>query len=379
MKRDTVLLINVVLTLTLVGILTVYSASTVGTMAANRLKNPDVFYYLRHQCLYALVGLVCMFFAARFDYHYFQKPGVYRLLALTSLSLLGLVFVPGIGVEVGGASRWIQLAGFRFQPSELAKLAVIVLLAAKLTENQEQITTFWRGFIPPMAVVAVFLTAILIEPDLGVPVVLCLVAMVMVYVAGARAVYLVGIGLAAVGGVLAMIVTTPYRWQRLIAYLNPWDYHDDKGFQLIQSLAAFAYGAVWGRGPGAGEQKLSYLPFAHTDFIFAVWAEEMGLIGTIALVAAFIVLLVVATRIAVCAPDLFGSLLAVGILALLSIQTVINMAVTTGLLPTKGLPLPFISAGGSALIVNFTLVGILLSIGLRAREPERRGQPVLAT
>ena len=191
--------------------------------------------------------------------------------------------------------------------------------------------------------------------------------------------YIVGTALSGVGLVYLLCRTSEYRWLRIVAYTDPWKYRDSPaGFHLIQSLAAFARGGVWGQGLGASEQKLAYLPEAHNDFVFAVWGEETGLIGTLFVVMLFALLLIVALRIAVCAPDMLGALLAAGIASLITVQALFNMAVTTGLLPTKGLPLPFISVGGSALVVNLTSIGILLNIGLQAREREPGRLPALA-
>lgn len=365
MRRESIILLSIVLALVLVGIFIVYSASAV---------NPDSFGRLQRQLVYAGIGLLTLFVMAHFDYHRLGDPLLFRSIVLFAFLLLGLVLIPGIGVVRGGAQRWIAIGSFTFQPSEFAKFAVILLLAVKLSSNQEHISSLTRGFVPPILIASLFALLILFERDLGTPVIIAAVALAMLFLAGARWRHLLP-SVAPVAGLIYLLsITSPYRLRRLMAFLDPWSHSDTEGYQLIQSMTAFAQGSVWGRGPGAGEQKLFYLPAAHTDFIFAVWAEEMGLVGTVSLVLLFMALLAVSLRIAFAAPDLFGTLLAGGIVALVGIQAAVNMAITTGLLPTKGLPLPFISWGGSSLIVFMGLMGILLSIGLRSVESERNGQ-----
>lgn len=368
MKRESTLILTIVFALVLIGIFMVYSASAVDAGSGR----------LTRQLVYVSIGLVLLFLMAHFDYHQLQNPVLFRALIVFSLALLVLVLVPGVGVVRGGARRWIEIGAFTFQPSELAKFGLILILAVKLSGNQENLKSFRKGFIPPVVTTAIFAALILAEKDLGGPIVLCAVAFLMLLTAGIPWRYLVPSILPVVSVVYTLAMTSPHRVKRLMAFMDPWQYSDDEGYQLIQSMAAFAQGAVWGRGPGAGEQKLYYLPEAHTDFIFAVWAEEMGLIGSLVLLGLFLVLIVVALRVAVCARDLFGTLMATGIISLVAVQAAINMAVTTGLLPTKGLPLPFISWGGSSLIVFMTLMGILINIGLQAVEPTRNGDGVPA-
>ena len=282
----------------------------------------------------------------------------------------------------GGAQRWIDLKFTRFQPSEAAKFALIVMLAIKLTANQEQVRDFFKGFVPPMLIAGFFAGLVLLERDLGVPVVLMAVAFIMVLVAGARLSFVIASCVPVAAGVALQIWTNPYRVELVLAFMDPWSDKSDSGFHLIQSLAGVARGSLWGLGAGASEQKLFYLPAAHTDFIFAVWAEEMGLLGTLTVVALFAVFVVAGFRVALWARDLFGGLLATGIVSLIALQASFNMAVTVGLLPTKGLPLPFISYGGTSLIVLLALAGVLLNVGLQANDqpiqrnvsaPDKRG------
>ena len=280
------------------------------------------------------------------------------------------MLIPGIGVKVDGARRWIHIGGFRFQPSEFAKFALILLLAVKLTEQREYAKRVFRGFLPPVAIACVFAGLVLAERDLGIPAMIMGTAGIMMFLGGVRWQFLALSVAPGVAGLAALIYFAPHRLRRLLAFINPWDYRDDAGWQLIQSFAAFAHGSFWGRGVGAGEQKCGYLPAAHTDFIFPVIGEELGLVGTLAVVGLFALLAWVAYRIAANAADHFGGMLAAGITTMFTLQALFIMMVTTGLLPTKGLPLPFISYGGTALLMQLTMVGILINVGLQSRVQE---------
>lgn len=387
-------LLVIVLALTSVGVLMVYSAggvdvvmpeepqagvATNGPAAAEpeaAIGEVRTGRHLKSHLVSVGIGLFGMFCATRFDYHRFARPAVYRFLVLVTIALLMLVLGTGLGHEAGGAQRWLRLPGttFGFQPSELAKMVLVILLAVKLTANQGEITSFTRGFLPAIGLMVVFASLVLFEDDLGNPVVMGAAAFTMIFMAGTRWIFVILSVIMGVAGVAAVALTTPYRVQRLIAFSDPWQYAQTNAWQLIQSLAAFARGGVAGQGIGGSEQKLFYLPAAHTDFIFAVWGEEAGLAGTLLVVTLFAVFLLVALRVANCAPDLFGTLLAAGIATLISVQAAFNMGVTTGLLPTKGLTLPFISYGGSALMTNLTMVGILLNIALQANEKEAKAR-----
>jgi cell division protein FtsW len=376
MKRESIFAFNVVLALVLVGMLMVYSASAVRGYPSDGLTVARSMPPFLWQFVYVGIGMTGLIIAARFDYHNFRSRIILWLLVLIAFALLVLVLVYGEAVR--GGQRWISIFGFSVQPSEIAKSVLVILLAVKLSENQALLQRFWRGFLPPVAIVSMFAGLVLMEQDLGTPVVMVTVAMLMIVMAGGRWSHVIAACVPAAVGVCALIQGSGYRSERIDAWLDPWKHRSDKGLQLIESLAGFARGGFWGQGLGASEQKLRYLPDAHSDFIFAVWAEEMGLIGSVCLVGLFVLFVIVAIRIAVCARDLFGSLLAGGIVALITVQACINMAVTTGMLPTKGLALPFISAGGSALIVNLAMVGILLNIGIQAVETDDEPQLAVA-
>jgi cell division protein FtsW len=370
-KHESHILLGLVLALVLIGIFLVYSASAVDPLSSSPL-DPHAMERLERQLVYVCIGLVGLFGMARFDYHRLRDPFIFRVIVTVSITLLILVLIPGVGDMRKGAQRWLELGGFTFQPSELGKMALILLLAVKLADNQKHIGHFGRGFLPPAIITGAFAGLVLLEKDLGAPVVMFAVAYLMMFLAAVPIRYLVPSVIPAVGAVYALVITDPERTERMTSFRDPWSVRNEGGYQLIQSMTAYAQGKVWGKGPGAGEQKLYYLPDAHTDFIFAVWGEEMGLIGTLSVVALYVALLAVALRIALNARELFGSLLAGGIVCLVVTQAAVNMAVTMGLMPTKGLPLPFISWGGSALIVFMVLMGILVSVGLQAVEPSRR-------
>lgn len=359
MKRETTVVISIVLALVLIGVLMVYSASAVGG---------DPLGLLKRQVFFLTIGLVLMFLMVRFDYHRFADPGMYRGIVLAAAILLFLVLFFGSTVE--GARRWLRIGPFSFQPSEFAKFALILLLAVKLTENREHTQRFFKGFMPPVLLACVFAVLVLAERDLGVPAMMISVAGLMMFMAGVRWYYLAMSMAPGAAGLFALVVLAPHRFRRLLAFVNPWEYHDGAGWQLIQSYSGFARGSLLGQGVGAGEQKLGYLPAAHTDFIFSVIGEELGLFGTLTVVVLFAVLMWTMYKIAMHAADHFGALLAAGIGGLISLQAAFIMAVTTGLLPTKGLPLPFISYGGTSLVVFLAMAGVVVNVGIQARAPE---------
>lgn len=360
MRKESISILSIVLALVLIGFYSVYSAGAAQPYGDARLLR---------QCVYLVAGVFVLFCASHFDYHYLQSRLLFRLIVCVTLSLLIAVLVPGIGVEINGARRWIELGGFRFQPSELAKFALILLLSVKLAANQEVIAEFKKGYMPSFMIMGLFALLVVLENDLGTPVVMCVTAFVMFFIAGVRWYYLLPSLVPAAGALWLLILIKPHRRERMVAFMDPWGNADASSYQLIQSMTAYVKGSLWGVGPGAGEQKLHYLPESDTDFILTVWAEEMGLAGTLVVVVLFVSLLMVSVRIATHARDLFGTLLVSGIAGLVVFQAAFNMSVTIGLLPTKGLPLPFISRGGTSLVVLMGMIGILINVGLQAEPP----------
>jgi cell division protein FtsW len=283
------------------------------------------------------------------------------------LALMILVLIPGIGGSAGGAARWIRLPGFSLQPSEIAKIGLIIYMAYSLEKKQDRVKFFTAGFLPYMVVLAVLLVLLLLQPDLGAALTLGGVAIIMLFAAGTRPTYIISMFLLALPFLYFLVMNVDYRRRRVLAFLNPWEDPSNSGFQIIQSWLAFGAGGVFGQGLGEGKQKLFYLPEAHTDFILSVVGEELGFIGVILIASMFFLLVWRSIRVALGAEDTFGRFLAFGIAVLLGIEAFVNMGVVTGLLPTKGLALPFISYGGSSLLITLFAMGILLNISSRMR------------
>jgi len=341
--------------LTCFGVVMVYSASSV--MAAKRFS--DGFFFLKRQGLFAVMGLAIMLVVMRVDYHFWRRMAVPAL--LLCLVLLILVLIPGIGGKAGGASRWLKFPGFNLQPSEMAKLALIMYMAYSLDKKADKVKSFASGIFPYMIVLAVLIGCMALQPDLGGALTLVAVAFAMLFAAGTRLAHILSMVLLALP-LLMYKLSRGYHKDRIDAWLNPFLDPLGKGHQIIQSWLALGTGGVFGEGLGEGKQKLFYLPEAHTDFILAVVGEELGFIGVAVVVAMFFLLVQRAMRIAVAAPDNFGRYLALGIAVLFGIEATVNMGVVTGLLPTKGLALPFLSYGGSSLLISLFAVGILLNI-----------------
>jgi cell division protein FtsW len=339
------------------GVVMVYSASSVMAYIAN----DDPSFYGVQQAIFAVIGLGLMYILSRTDFRllrYLAIPGY-----LLTLLLLAAVLIPGIGTEIAGSRRWIVLPVVGgFQPAEVAKLAICLYLAHWLDRRGNAAKGFWNGFVPFGLLVAPGFLLILLEPDLGTAGVYIAAAVAVFFMSGANLLYLGAIGSAVVAGAALMIMNTPYQLQRVQSFLDPFQDPLHTGYNTIQGLMALALGGITGLGLGASKQKYLYLPAPSTDFIFAIIGEEWGLIGTLAVVFLFMVIAYQGYKIAIHAPDTFSGLLAAGITTWLVVQACINMMVVTALLPVTGIPLPFISYGGSALTINLAAVGILLSI-----------------
>ena len=367
------ILIVVVLALTLIGIAMVYSAS--GIKALDALEDPR--YFLGWQSLWAAFGLVGMLAASRIDYHRYRALAL-PLLVL-AIALLGAVLIPGVGTNVNGASRWLRAGPVGLQPAELAKLALIVYLAFWLGARRDRITEGGTaiGFV---VITGTIVALVFAEPDLGTAIVIGAVALAMYFAAGAR-LWMFG-ALAMLSGVLALAgaLAHPERVERLMTFIDPWKDPRDAGYQAIQALYGLALGGVTGEGLGAGREKFGFLPFPYTDSIFAILGDELGLIGTLAVIMLFLVLAYRGVRLALRAPDASGALMATGVTTWLVFQAWVNMAVVASLIPMTGITLPFISYGGSSLCVGLIAVGILLNVGRQAapatatvpRAPRRR-------
>ena len=349
----------VVMTLSLVafGLVMVYSASSV--LALQRFGDPS--YFFKRQALWAAIGIAAMFVMGKIDYRALRRYAP-PMLALSFLLLL-LVLVPGIGGgEVNGAMRWIRIGGLSFQPSELMKPVLLVAVSASLAKRREKLGDFVHGLGPYLALTGMVMLVIMFEPDLGTAAALGASVVCVLFFAGARTAHLGLLGVMAAPVLYVQLFKVGFRKGRLLAYLDPWSDPLGRGFQIIQSFLAFGGGGLTGRGLGESRQKLLFLPEPHSDFIFSVIGEELGLVAALAVVGAFMFLLFMGIRVALRCDDEFGRFLAFGISALLGIESLVNMGVATGLFPNKGMPLPFVSAGGSALLVSLICMGILISI-----------------
>lgn len=334
----------------------IYSSS--GVFALRELG--DSAYFLKRHLVSLFLGMTAALGMMAIDYRRlrdYAKP-----LLVFTITLLVLVLIPHIGKASFGARRWFDLGVFNFQPSEFAKITVMIYVADFLARKKNRIASFKEGFIPLLLMMGLICLLIVKQPDLGNAVLIASIMMIMMYVAGAKLSHMGSLVAMAIPVLIFLILKEPYRMRRIIAFLDPWEDSQGVGFQLTQSQIALGSGGMWGVGLGKSMQKLFYLPAAHTDFILSIIGEELGLIRTLCVVFLFGAFVWQAARIAKRTVDPFGFYLAVGIISMLGLQTVVNIGVSIGALPTKGLPLPFISYGGSALIFNLMAVGLLLNI-----------------
>ena len=353
-------LFGVVLALVLFGVVMVYSASAI--IAADRFGDP--FFFLKKQLFWAFLGGGLLWAALRLDYRRLERLVVPLL--VVSIALLVLVLVPPFGQAINGTRRWFRIGPLSFQPVELAKFALVLYLASFLTRRAAALRSFWQGLFPILLVAGTMALLTLVQPDLGNSLALVVLTLVLAYLAGARVKHMAWVAAAALPLVALAVALKPYRWRRMVAFVNPWDDPQGSGFQIIQSFLALGSGGLTGRGLGGSKQKLFYLPEPYTDFIFAIVGEELGLIGAVCVIALFAVLIWRGLRVGLRAPDPFGSYLALGLTVMLATQTLVNLGVVMGALPTKGLPLPFVSFGGSALLMTMFSAGVLLNISQHA-------------
>lgn len=346
-----------------VGIVMIYSASSI--YAWERYK--DGFFFLKRHLVFLLIGLLLTFAVMSVDYkkiRRFAKP-----LLIISLLLLVLVLIPGIGREVSGARRWFRFKFISFQPSEFANLAIIIYIADFIARKSDSIKYFFKGFLPPVCILGAYSLLILMQPDLGSTLAIAMVVFIMIFIAGVRLTYLASLILASLPALYVLIFSVPYRKARILSFLNPWLDPRGSGFQIIQSQIALGSGGVFGVGLGHSKQKLFYLPAAHTDFIFSIIGEELGLVGTLGVIILFIIFIRQGLKVIKMSSDKFGYFLALGLVLMITFKAIINIGVSCGVFPTKGLPLPFISYGGSSFIFDMISVGILLNIS-RSRGEE---------
>ena len=358
LEYDYVLLIPTLLLLGF-GLVAIFSASSF--LADHKLG--DSYYYLKKQAFFCMLGLGLMICAKNIPSTVYSKL-VYPFL-IAALFLLLLLFIPGIGIKVGGASRWVRVADFTFQPSELAKLSLAFYMAYSMAKKGQKMSVFSKGFLPHLMVAGCFMVLILLQPDLGTCVIIGIWLLILLFVGGASLLHLSGMMLLFLPMVFWLIHQADYRMKRWSAFINPWEDPQGLGFQIIHSFLALGSGGIFGVGLGNSKQKLFYLPEPHTDFILSIVAEELGLVGLGTIIILFSILILRGIKIALDARDLYSSYLAMGISTFIGLQVLINMGVVMGLLPTKGLTLPLISYGGSSLVISLLSIGVLLSISAR--------------
>ncbi|MFN2508455.1 MAG: putative lipid II flippase FtsW [Chthoniobacterales bacterium] len=354
-RKSAYILFLAVLGMLVIGIVMLFSTS-----AFAKDSHGDVYFFVKRQAIWLGIGLVACTFAAVTDYHFWARTW-WIWFGLAAVALV-LCYVPPFGMRINGSRRWVGFAGFSFQPSELAKIAAVFFLAAWFTRHEKTSGRLVHGFVIPLALISILLGLILAEVDLGTTALVGATAFVIMFIAGTHPALLGVLGMCGISATLFVATMMPERLDRLTAFMNPEKYKQDAGLQQMQALIAWGSGGIEGLGLGNGRQKMLYLPYAHTDFIFPMIGEELGLRMSLLVVFLFVVIIVCGTMIALHAKDRFGLLLGSGIVSLLALQAAVNIGVTTSLLPNKGLPLPFISYGGSNLAACLFCVGLLLSI-----------------
>jgi cell division protein FtsW len=354
-------LFSTIMLLVAIGVIMVYSASSYSAFFNPAIR--DSMYFLKKQGLWATIGSFFMFVAIKIDYHKIKKYT--KLIMAATVLLLTVVFA---FPAVNGARRWIQIGPASFQPSEIAKYIIVLYMSKSIETKGEKIKNLSHGVIPYLLVSGFYAGMVFLEKNLSIATVIMFVTLIVLYVAGAKTSHMLGlIGLVALAGV-AGILFEPYRMARFTSFLDPWKDPKGNGYQLIQSLLALGSGGIWGVGLGRSRQKCYYIPEPHNDFIFSIIGEELGLIGCTLIVILFIIFIWRGIVTAIKAKDTYGTLLATGITSIIAVQAIINIAVVTGSMPVTGVPLPFISYGGSSLVFNLVAMGILLNIS-RQREP----------
>lgn len=354
-SMDFTLLITVLILLA-IGVAMVFSASSI----SSQLKYDDQYFFLKSQGAYAILSIVVMLFLSRLDYRIWGKLA--PLMVLISFVLLLLVFVPGVGLNLNGASRWIQIGPMTMQPSEFAKFALVLFMAKSISNKKDKIRTFTQGVLPYIMLMGIYAVLIILEPNKSMAIIFVLIAFIMLFSAGAKIWHLAVWGLPLIPAGIYILLKDQYSLNRITSYLDPWSDPLNTGYQAIQSLLALGSGGLFGLGLGNSRQKFFYIPEPQNDFIFSIIGEELGFIGTSTIIILFLLLIWRGMRIAMHCQDRFGSLLATGIVIMIGIQVALNIAVATVTIPTTGVSLPFISSGGTSLLFVMANMGILLNI-----------------
>ena len=362
-RMDYILFITVLILLSL-GVIMVLSASAPSALS----ETGKSYTYFVRQFAFAVIGIGIMLFISKIDYRFYKK--YYWLVYAVSVLVLLLVLIPGLGREVNGATRWIGIPGLgQFQPSEITKIGLIIFYAGYLSDHKSELKDFWRGFVKPLAFLLPPIAILyLVQNHLSVCLVIATITAVMMLMAGCRLLHFIAAGLVGVAGIVIMLIkgqtseSSSFRWDRIVTFFDPWSDATGTGYQMVQSLYAIGSGGLFGVGLGNSTQKYLYIPEPQNDFIFAIVAEELGFVGCVAIIALFGIFVWRGIVIAMKAPDMFGSLLAVGVTTLVAVQAIINIAVVTASIPTTGMALPFFSYGGTALVILLASVGILLNV-----------------
>jgi cell division protein FtsW len=359
-RTPDIILLLVTLILVTVGTAMIYSSSSI--LAQQKFNDGQ--YFIKKQLIFVVLGLISMVILTKIDYTTWKKaayPGI-----ILSLIMLVLLFIPDVGLKRGGATRWLNMGLFSFQVSEMVKIAMVVFLAHLLARKAHLLKKFSRGVLIPSAITAVVIFLILMEPDFGTAVIIASILILMLCLAGSRMTHLMFLAAAFIPVGVWLIFHKGYRLARLTVFLDPWKDASNTGFQIIQSLISFGSGGFGGVGIGDGMQKLFYLPEPHTDFILSIIAEESGFIGVSIVIILFSIFVFRGFMIAIKAPDLFGTLLAAGLTMVIAMEAFINIAGVMGLIPLKGLALPFLSYGGSSFVMSMIAIGILLNISTQS-------------
>ena len=355
-KKFDIFLFIAVIILIVIGIIMVYSSSNIWA----EYKFNDSFHYLKQQALFMIIGIIIMFIVSKIDYRFYYKKA--NIILGICLLLLGLVLIPGLGSVRNGSRSWFGIGSFGIQPSEAAKLGLIIFTAKYLSKNNKYLNSIKKGVIPILGIIGLFFILIMLEPDLGTALILVLSTIALLFISGVNIKFFITSFVVGVGGIIGLIIMAPYRINRIISFINPWKDPLGTGFQIIQSLYAIGPGGLLGKGFGNSIQKHFYLPEPQTDFIFSIIVEEFGFIGAITVIGLFAFIFYLAIKITLNQDDLFAKYLVFGIIFQLAFQTIMNLSVVVGLIPVTGVTLPFISYGGSSLLMSMVSIGIILNI-----------------
>lgn len=356
MKKLNILLLIIVTIMALYGIIMIYSASSVWA----QYKFNDAFHFAKYQFIFFIISFLCMLIVKKIDYNLYKRHS--NKILLLSLILLILVLIPGIGTLRNGSRSWFKIGPFGLQPSEIAKVSLIIFLSKYLEKNQNNLSNIKKSILPVLGIIFLFFGLIMLEPDFGTGMVIVLSLMLILFISGVKLKFFASLGILGILGIAGLIIIAPYRLKRIISFLNPWSDPLGSGYQIIQSLYAIGPASLLGLGFGKSIQKQFYLPEPQTDFIFAIICEEFGIVGAISVIALFISLFYIILKISLKQNNLFAKYLSFGLGMQIILQGTLNLCVVTSLIPVTGVTLPFFSYGGSSLLVSMISVGIILNI-----------------